>query len=351
MSHNPLRRAIAFNLAVVMFLLPVFTTPQDAKALQYDQETGLYYNRARTYNPELGRFQQRDPHQTALILMTVMRENAKTPMALASIDIGGQYTDGMNLYQYAKSNPLLSSDPSGEFALLAALLIGGAIFGALGTAGVIHATAADDNMSRGKYWTAIGVGALVGVMFGLGLGVAGAIVGKLLGVSFATGTAYVTTMYGVNTFGRGAANRYLAEDDIEIAFANMEMAAGGMMTVGGAYAALRGVPMWRGGQGYRSFGAFKLAHGEAGPGQAWHHIVEQNPTNMANFRPEIIHSTNNLVRLPHGKGTIHQKIGDYYSTKPRFAGGLTVRQWLGKQSFAAQYKFGLETMRRFGVTE
>ncbi len=53
---------------------------------EYDYETGLYYYRARYYNPEIGRFLQTDP-------------------------VG--YDAGMNLYGYCSNNPLNYSDPTG----------------------------------------------------------------------------------------------------------------------------------------------------------------------------------------------------------------------------------------------
>lgn len=98
-----------------------------------------------------------------------------------------------------------------------------------------------------------------------------------------------------------------------------------------------------GSQGFRSFTAFKRAMGPAGPGQAWHHIVEQTPGNIARFGPETIHNTANLVKLPHGAGSIHARVSGLYSSiRPDITGStsLTVRQWLGTQSFEVQSAFG-----------
>ena len=43
--------------------------------------------------------------------------NAQSRFAFLGISAGGQYGDGMNLYQYLRSNPLRGNDPSGLFAL------------------------------------------------------------------------------------------------------------------------------------------------------------------------------------------------------------------------------------------
>jgi len=55
-----------------------------------DEETGLYYYRARSYSPITGRFLQRDPFG---------------------------YLDGTSLYEYARSSPSLYRDPSGTTAI------------------------------------------------------------------------------------------------------------------------------------------------------------------------------------------------------------------------------------------
>lgn len=100
--------------------------------------------------------------------------------------------------------------------------------------------------------------------------------------------------------------------------------------------------------GYRSFRAFKRANGTAGEGMAWHHIVEQNPSNYLRFGPYKLHNTKNLIKVPHGKGTIHAQISGYYSSIQPFTGGQTVRKWLSTKSYEEQFQFGIETLKKYG---
>lgn len=102
---------------------------------------------------------------------------------------------------------------------------------------------------------------------------------------------------------------------------------------------------------FKTFSAFKYNLGPAGPGMHWHHVVEQNPSNIAKFGPEAIHHTENLVRA---EAAAHYKISGYYSSiDPTVTNSttLTVREWLSTQTFEAQKEFGLSIMKKFGVSQ
>jgi RHS repeat-associated protein len=92
---------------------------------EYDKETGLYYYRARYYNPQIGRFLQTDP-------------------------VG--YEDGMNWYRYCGNNPVTATNPSGRIVLWPPLVP------ALDPAGIVeawrrsHRPACPGNWSWDDYW-------------------------------------------------------------------------------------------------------------------------------------------------------------------------------------------------------
>lgn len=105
---------------------------------------------------------------------------------------------------------------------------------------------------------------------------------------------------------------------------------------------------FEGGLSFNSFSAFKTAMGPAGINQAWHHIVNQNPANISNFGNEAIQNKNNIVKLPHGKGTIHNKITSHYLSKTRESGNMRVRDWLKTKDFKFQYDYGIRKLKEYG---
>ena len=93
----------------------------------YDETTGLYYLRARYYDPTTGRFTQQDPAE-----------------------------DGYNWYVYGNQNPVMYVDLDGEFAVEAAVAtapewlpyVAGAVAAAVG--GIIYYKEHTSNKSKSK---------------------------------------------------------------------------------------------------------------------------------------------------------------------------------------------------------
>lgn len=100
---------------------------------------------------------------------------------------------------------------------------------------------------------------------------------------------------------------------------------------------------------FHSFYALKKFLGSPGQGMAWHHIVEQSQIGKrANFAPESIHNTNNIVPIPSGRNSIHAKISSYYSSKQSFTNGMIVRDWLATKDFEFQFLFGKMILEQYG---
>ena len=100
--------------------------------------------------------------------------------------------------------------------------------------------------------------------------------------------------------------------------------------------------------GYNSFKDLKADLGSPGEGNAWHHIVEQSQIGKSGFGSKQVNNVNNVISIPHGKGTMHAKISGYYSSKQFFTGGKIVRQWLAGQSFEEQFEFGMNLLKEYG---
>ncbi len=107
----------------------------------------------------------------------------------------------------------------------------------------------------------------------------------------------------------------------------------------------------KGGRGYNSFSSFKNIEGNAASGNALHHIVEQGghkSLNTLKFGNTNIHNTKNIIEIPTGSGTLHQKVTSHYQSKTAFTNGKTVREWLSDKTFEEQFEYGIKVLKDNG---
>jgi len=107
---------------------------------------------------------------------------------------------------------------------------------------------------------------------------------------------------------------------------------------------------------FSSFDAFKKLSpaievvfkrfGSAGRGNDWHHIVEQGGVNAKNIPPELLHSTQNVWKIPE---LLHEAVNGEYSKKSKDDPSKTVREWLQTKSFQEQYDYGIKTLKDLGI--
>ena len=125
----------------------------------YDYDTKLYYLNSRYYDPEVGRWISPEPN----VYEGEFDENAGLI--------------GYNVYAYCANNPVNNLDPTGEFVISTAVLIGigiGALIG--GVAGGVYGynKAVKSNVPKGQRWKYV-------VGYGLGGAVIGGVIGGFVG--------------------------------------------------------------------------------------------------------------------------------------------------------------------------
>ena len=201
---------------------------------QFDESTGLYYLRARYYDPKTGTFTQEDTHWNTQNMLYGDSSNSNIPSMSA-------ISQSSNLYNYGLHNPVSYVDVSGNSVTLTCIILG-AVIGAVIGAGVGAA------ISLEKYGTVTWQFAVGGMLLG---SVGGAIIG----------------------WGAGAVIASLG--------------------VGGTASSI----MAGGGASFNSYGDLRKFLGSAGTGRVWHHIVEQNQTYKSWFNPNWIQNTNNVINI------------------------------------------------------
>ncbi len=65
------------------------------------------------YHPELGRWLQRDPNETALVLRAGLDWAGTAPDVMLQLDAAAQYQNGLSLYEGLRGNPVRFVDPAG----------------------------------------------------------------------------------------------------------------------------------------------------------------------------------------------------------------------------------------------
>ncbi|WNG42788.1 hypothetical protein F0U60_00745 [Archangium minus] len=174
---------------------------------------------------------------------------------------------------------------------------------------------------------------------------------KLPGFAQASERVAVSTGLGLLETSTGAKRLIVSvpEGTIRMVLAPHAVAMAARSVGAGSPAPSRGKLLSNGHRAWGSYSGFKSAMGSAGKGKEWHHIVEQTPGNVNRFGGEALHNTENVIALDK---TLHTNVSRLYSSIRYDITGsstLTVRKWLGGQSYEAQRAFGLRAIKNVKI--
>ena len=275
---------------------------------EFDSESELYYYNARYYNPLTGRFISLDP---------VLGETGSVL--------------SRNGYIYANNNPLKYVDPSGEKPVDEQKELELAQWSWLSNAKKSFDDWVIDVGNGGEYLYNNNSTAKLIMDHPW---ITGTVIGVGSGLVFVGGSSALTVLS--KTFLGGAGTGYIGT-----------LGTGCILNCQSTYNTIvQNAPKYAE-QGYKSFEAFKNSVGKAdSTGQnlrQWHHLIEQNPTNIEQFGQEILQNAKNIVNIP---TQIHQEISAYYSSIQPFTNGITVRSWITAQPFDIQMEFGKKILEK-----
>lgn len=254
-----------------------------------DQETGLYYFECRYYDPEIGIFIQPD---------------TMVPDPESSQDF--------NRYMYCRGNPVRYNDPDGHNPQA---VINGFQYWYQKAVELTYRYG--PGIRKGAKWAL-----RQGRAFGAWLHRADAAVDRFFDRAYDKAANFFNNLVGI---------RFPAQELVGGAVNSTTMLEQAIPNLASKV-----------GVGFRTFARLKNFIGVAGKNFHWHHIVEQNPGNLAKFGPEAIHNTLNVLRTP---ARVHYVLtGFYNSIQPLVTGStsMTVRQWLNTKPFSFQLQFGIQ---------